>query len=63
MKNDCLIKGKNMANKKINQSLTKNGRPMYKSYSKEKLIESLEKTNRLRDKDKIQRMINNFNAR
>lgn len=53
-----------MANgSKGNPLLTKNGRPRYKSYSFQQLMNALEKTSRPRDKDKIQRMINNINSR
>lgn len=49
-------------NKKATLNLTKNGRPKYKSFSLDKLVSALETTNRPRDKDKIQRIINNRNA-
>jgi hypothetical protein len=49
--------------KKPTPLLTKNGRPRYKSYSPAQLAEALDKTSRPRDKDKIQRMLNNIAAK
>ena len=43
-----------------NPNLTRNGRPNIKTYSLQKLSESLEKTSRPRDKRKIQNRINSI---
>lgn len=50
-------------NVKRSSSLTKTGKPKLRSYSLKQLHDKLSSANRPRDKDKIQRFINNLQSK